>query len=125
MPLTRRDFLKLTGLGAGAMALRPFRGILPVPAYDFPKADHLGRLTVTLDYRSAPRMDDYTLLGKKAYEDEVVTILRETVSASPFISFPHNQRWFETPDGFLYAGYVQPVQNRPNESVKTIPEGKS
>jgi hypothetical protein len=133
MSLTRRDFLKLAGLGAGAMALRPFGGALPVrPAHivpaslweDFPKAEHLGRLTVTLDYRSEPRVDDYTLLNKKAYEDQVVPILREVISSSPFISFPHNQRWFETPDGYLYAGYVQPVQNRPNEPLQSIPDAK-
>ena len=42
-PLSRREFLKLAVLGAGALALRPFAG-LTLP--DFPQADKLGRVTV-------------------------------------------------------------------------------
>ncbi len=116
MPISRRDFLKLTGGAAGAMALQPFHHLLP--RVDFPQGDHLGRLTATLNYRSAPRADDYTLLTKKVYEDEVVQVLREVVSESPFVNFPHNQRWFETPDGYLYAGYVQLRRAEQAERVK-------
>ena len=107
------------------MALRPFSKVLRVAVPDFPKGDNLGRLTATINYRSAPRMDDYTQLSKKAFEDEVINIVHETVSSSPFVSFPHNQRWFETPNGFLYAGYVQPVKNLPNQVIKAMPAGKS
>jgi len=122
MPFTRRDFLKLAGLGAGAMALRPFGGILPVTsAQDFPKADYLGRLTATLEYRAAPRIDYPT--QSKVYEDTVVPIVREVIAGTKDPNY-FNQRWFETPDGFLYAGYVQPVRNVPNEPLTAIPDGK-
>jgi hypothetical protein len=121
MPLSRRDFIKLAGLSAGAMALRPFSGILRLPAPDFPKADHLGRLTSTLDLRSAPRAD-YPAIGK-VYEDTVVPWLREVNAQSKDTSVA-NQRWVETDKGFLYGTYVQPVRNLPNETRKAIPQGK-
>lgn len=123
MTLSRRDFIKLAGLGAGAMAFRSFNGILPTfPIQDFPKGERLGRLTATLEYRSAPRMD-YPPLAK-VYEDSVVPIVHEVIAASNDLNY-FNQRWFETPNGYLYAGYVQPVRNLPNEPLKEIPAGKN
>jgi len=119
MTLTRRDFIKLAGLGAGALAMRPLGGVLPAP--DFPNAERLGRLTATLDYRAAPRIDYAP--QEKVYEDSVVPIIREVVAASKDLNYV-NQRWFETPKGFLYAGYVQPVRNMPNKPLKDLPAGK-
>ena len=123
MPLTRRDFLKLAGLSAGALALRPFEVALPtLPFQEFPAAEHLGRLTATLDYRAAPRVDYVPLT--KVYEDTVIPIVREVVAGTRDLNFV-NQRWFETPEGFLYAGYVQPVRNIPNVPVSAMPSGKT
>jgi len=120
MTISRRDFLKLAGGTAGMMALRPFSRMMPVPA--FPKGDRLGRLTATLDYRSAPRIDYPPTT--KVYEDSVVQVVREVVAETK--DFNHiNQRWIETPDGYLYAGYVQPVKNLPNEPLKQMPDGQS
>ena len=33
-----------------------------------------------------------------------------------------NQRWLETPDGYLWAPQVQPVRNRPNALVRELPQ---
>lgn len=122
MSLSRRDFLKLAGLGAGAMALRPFSDVLHAPVSDFPKAEHLGRLTNTLELRSAPRVDYAPI--KKVYEDTVVEWVREVNAQTRDLNVV-NQRWVETPEGFLYGTYVQPVKNRPNEPLKDIPGGKA
>lgn len=121
MPLSRRDILKLAGLGAGALALRPFSDIMRAPVVDFPKADHLGRLTQTLDLYPAPRVD-YTPSGK-VYEDTVVEWLREVNAQTRDLSVV-NQHWVETPNGFLYGTYVQPVRNLPNEPLKAVPDGQ-
>jgi hypothetical protein len=51
------------------------------------------------------------------YEDAVVPWLKETVGPKPYYI---NQRWVETPDGFIYASYVQPVRNIPNEPVQEL-----
>jgi len=119
MSISRRDFLKLVGGVAGTMALRPFYRLAPMP--DFPKGDRLGRLTATLDYRSAPRIDYPPL--KKVYEDTVVPVIREVIAETKDLNFV-NQRWIETPDGFLYAGYIQPVKNAVNEPLKALPAGQ-
>jgi hypothetical protein len=120
MSISRRDFLKLVGGTAGLMALRPFNRVQPLP--DFPKGDNLGRLTATLDYRSAPRIDYPPLT--KVYEDTVVQVNREVIAGTKDLNF-RNQRWIETPDGYLYAGYIQPVKNQQNEPFKEMPAGQS
>jgi lipoprotein-anchoring transpeptidase ErfK/SrfK len=124
MTISRRDFLKLVGGTAGVLAIRPFDGLIgqTMPLQEFPKGDNLGRLVATLDYRSAPRIDYPPL--KKVYEDTVVPVIREVVAQTKDFNFT-NQRWVETPDGFLYAGYVQPVKNNPNEPFKELPSGKA
>ena len=123
MTLSRRDFMKLAGLGAGAMALRPFNGVLPaLPAQEIPQGEHLGRVLATLGYRTSPRIDYEP--HEKVYEDAVVQILREVVATSKDLNLV-NQRWFETPNGYLHADYVQPVRNLPNEPIKAMPAGKT
>lgn len=120
MSLTRRDFLKLVGGAAGFMALRPFSRVLPLP--DFPAGETLGRLTATLDMVSAPRVD-YPSIGK-LYPDTIVPWLREVVAQTRDTNVI-NQRWVETPQGYLYAPYVQPVKNKPNEPLAELPAGQA
>lgn len=123
MTLSRRDFIKLAGLGVGAMALRPFNGVLPVyPWQEFPKGERLGRTLATLEYRTSPRVD-YPPQAK-VYEDQVVEILREVIASSKDLNLI-NQRWFETPNGYLHADFVQPVRNLPSEPIQAIPAGKN
>lgn len=120
MTLSRRDFLKLVGGTAGYLALRPFSRVLPLP--EFPQGERLGRLVATLDLASVPRAD-YPSVGR-LYPDTVVPWLRETVAQSndPQVI---NQRWVETPQGYLYSAYVQPVRNLPNVPLQAIPAGHS
>jgi len=120
MSITRRDFLKLVGGTAGYLALKPYSRVLPLQ--DFPQGERLGRLVATLDLVSAPRID-YPSIGK-LYPDTVVPWLRETVAQ---MNDPNviNQRWVETPQGYLYSAYVQPVKNLPNTPLPAMPEGKA
>ncbi len=119
MTISRRDFLKLVGGAAGMAALRPFSRVLPLP--EFPAGERLGRLTATLDLISAPRVD-YPATGR-LYPDAVVPWLREVV-AQTIDTQVINQRWVETPDGYLYAPYVQPVRNLPNQPLTELPNGQ-
>jgi len=111
--LTRRDFLKLAALGAGALAFRPFaKQALP----EFPQADKLGRVTVgKVDVFARP--DANSQIIGALYEDNVVPWIRESVGIMPGRI---NQRWVETPDGFVWGGQVQPVQNQSNEPVAML-----
>ena len=120
--LSRRDFLKLGALGAGALAspwrrgdtLRPFaKSALP----EFPQAERLGRVAVgKVDIFSRPDGSSQSIGA--LYEDQVVPWIREVVGSMPGRT---NQRFVETPNGFLWGGQVQPVQNQPNVPVATLP----
>jgi len=116
--LTRRDFLKLSALGAGSLAIRPFAE-LTLP--EFPQADKLGRVTVgKVDVFKRP--DANSQLIGAFYEDHVIPWIREYVGAMPGRI---NQRWVETPDGYIWGGYVQPVYNNPNVPITTLPQNSA
>lgn len=112
--LTRRDVLKLAALGTGALAFRPLAN-LPLP--EFPQADKLGRVTVgKVDVYSRP--DANSPIVNALYEDQVVPWIREFVGPMPGRI---NQRWVETPYGFVWGGQVQPVWNFPNVPMTSLP----
>ena len=54
------------------------------------------------------------------YEDTVVPWIKETVGPWPS---RNNQRWVETPDGYIWGPNVQPVKNMVNPPVQEIPDG--
>lgn len=112
--LSRRDILKLAALGMGALAFRPFANlVLP----EFPQADQLGRITVgKVDVHARP--DAGSPIVNALYEDQVVPWIREFVGPMPGRI---NQRWIETPYGFIWGGHVQPVWNHPNIPMTNLP----
>jgi len=113
--LTRRDFLKLAALGFGGLALRPFRRLFDLP--EFPEAERLGRVLARVNLRARPDYDS-PVVGV-LYEDAVVPWLREVVGSHPYRV---NQRWVETPDGYIWAPNLQPVRLAPNEPLDSLPE---
>ncbi len=128
--LTRRDFLKLAGLGVGAAALRPgFGNLNPLHAQnlalpDFPKADLLGRNCSGGKLSIMSRPDVGSSLVREVYEDTVMPWLRE-VSAENLDFNMINQRWVEVPDGYVYGPNFQPCRNLPNTPLTALPEGKA
>jgi len=116
--LSRRELLKVAGFGLGALALRPYSQFLKLP--DFPQTERLGRVAVGMvEVKARPDPNSQTV--GNLYEDAVIPWLRERSGASPAYIF-NNQRWVETPEGFIYSPYVQPVYNHPNQPVETLPE---
>jgi lipoprotein-anchoring transpeptidase ErfK/SrfK len=120
--LSRRDFLKLAGLGLGTLALNPFRRVLPLA--DFPASERLGRNCTggKVDIKSQPDVGSSTV--KTVYEDTIFPWLREVNALNHDLN-RINQRWVETPEGFVYASYLQPVRNQPNTPLTAMLEGKS
>ena len=115
--ISRREFIKLTALGASSLALRPWGRLLALP--DFPEAERLGRVAVGMvELKVRPDPDSPTL--GVLYEDAVLPWLREAASAQPAYIF-NNQRWVETPEGYIYGPYLQPVYNRPNQPLEEFP----
>lgn len=118
--LSRRDFLKLAGLGLGTLALNPFSRVLPLA--DFPASERLGRNCTggTVDIKSQPDVASSTV--KTIYEDTVLPWLREVNALKSDLN-RINQRWVETPEGYIYSSFLQPVRNQPNTPFKSMPEG--
>ncbi len=117
-PLSRRDFLRLASLGLGGLALRPLSRLYMLP--EFPSAERLGRVAVgmvELKARPDPASETVGVL----YEDAVLPWLRAVSGTQPAYIF-NNQRWVETPQGFIYGPYVQPVQNLPNQPLQSLPD---
>jgi lipoprotein-anchoring transpeptidase ErfK/SrfK len=115
-PLNRLDFLRLAALGMGSFALRPLSRRATLP--DFPQADLLGRVAQgVLEIKARPNPDSQTL--DILYEDSVIPWLKEVNGEAPSYIF-NNQRWVETEGGFVYAPYLQPVRNLPNQPVNQL-----
>jgi lipoprotein-anchoring transpeptidase ErfK/SrfK len=128
--ITRRDFLKLTGAGLGALAFRPFRAFdfnalarpkrLPV----FPKSDIIGRVVdPDIDLRSRPTNDpNLNSSIAKLGADTLVEWGRVVIGN--VIGGLNNQKYVETPQGYIYTSVLQPTRNLPNTPIAEIPAGQ-
>jgi hypothetical protein len=115
--ISRRDFLKLSAVGLSGMALSNLKGrYLELP--EFPHSERLGRVCVGMvELRSRP--DENSEIVGRLYEDAVVPWLREIVGEKQYYI---NKRWVETTEGYIYAPYLQPVQNKLNTPVDSLYE---
>jgi lipoprotein-anchoring transpeptidase ErfK/SrfK len=130
MAFSRRKFLKLAALGAGyPLWSKALPGVLKQAGVDpidewkekYSAGARLGRVLATLPLRKRPDADSAEA-GKK-YQDALVEIVREVVGKGPVYS-PHNHRWFETPEGYLWAPWVFPMDFQVQTPITTIPDGK-
>lgn len=136
-PVSRRDFLKLAGLGLGAMALRPLTSRLgnhqtsrAVLLPGFPQADLLGRNCTadtsmqwggTIPILARPDVGSTKI--RDAHRDEVFPWLKEVSAENIDFNLP-NQRWVETPEGYIHSRYLQPCRNLPNTPLSVLSEGQ-
>lgn len=114
--LTRREFIRLAALGACSLALRPLRR----PAWQaaFPDAERLGRVVWWgTELKVRPALDSPAV--RSLIEDELFPWLREVIGTHPT---EINQRWVETPEGYIWSPHLQPVRNRPNAPRESLPE---
>ena len=128
--LSRRDFLKLAGAGLGALAFRPnfsYLDYLSIPKRlpEFPKSEIIGRVVdVGIDLRNKPTNDpNLNTSIAKLEADALVEWGRQVVGN--VIGGLNNQRYVETPQGYIYAPVVQPTRNLPNTPVSAMPAGQS
>lgn len=127
--LSRRNFLRLAALGLGSLALPAFTRPLAALAEahkatftaglaDFPDYPLLARVAQGVaELKARPDLNAETL--GVLYEDAVLPWLREVPGAQPAFVF-NNQKWVETPEGYLYAPLIQPVRNHPNQPVSKL-----
>jgi hypothetical protein len=112
--INRRTFLKLAALSLGGMGLNPWRLLFTIP--DFPIADRLGRVCEgKIEVKEQPDYDSPSV--SVLYEDAVVPWIKEVVGHWPW---RNNQRWVETPDGYIWSPYLQPVEVNPAQPVTSL-----
>jgi hypothetical protein len=113
--LSRRGLLKLASLGLGTFGLHPWLRLFKLP--DFPQSERLGRIVVgKVDVKVRPDADSQTTTV--LYEDAIVPWIGEVIGQRPYRL---NQRWVETPDGYIWSPDVQPVRYQPKTPVETLP----
>lgn len=133
---SRREFLKLAGIGMGALAMGPLTShwngssaAMRLTLADFPKADLLGRNCTsdtslhwggTVPILTCPNVTSNKV--RDAHRDEVFAWLREVSAETINLNNP-NQRWVETPEGYIWAPYLQPCHNVPNTPLTALPSG--
>lgn len=113
--ISRHNFLQLAAIGVGSLYLAPLASRFT--STHFPDYERLGRICAgKVDVKSRP--DETSTTVGTLYEDAVVPWLSETVGPKPYY---YSQRWVETPEGYIYSPYVQPVRNIPNQPLDSLP----
>jgi hypothetical protein len=128
--LSRRDFLKLAGMGVGAVALRPYKPfdldyfLRPKRLPQFPDSDIIGRvLEPGIDLRSQPTNDETSTTSiAKLDADTLLEWGRQVVGN--VIGGLKNKRYVETPQGYIYSSVLQPTRNLPNIPINEMPAGQ-
>ena len=125
--LSRREFLEKSLIGMGGLTLlanrKPMK-LFEKFAYldDFADADCFARNTVylpsTLPIRSKPSVNASTV--RVMYQDECLVWNRVVVGEAP-TGHGNNNRWVETPEGYVYLPSVQKVRNIPNQPISQLP----
>src|SRR4030095_15366816 len=122
--LSRRDFLKIAGVGLGALAFNPFKPLEAPPFMpQFPAGDRLGRVFSRIDVRSEPSFNAPSV--GVLYDDQVVVWQQELVTRGAQDPNVIVQRWVKVPEGYIYSPHLQPVKNIPNTPLTALPEGQS
>jgi hypothetical protein len=133
--LSRREFLKYSALALGGLAMsgriqgdvfaRGSHALQHDPITpDFPVNQQLGRICVgewgtRVPIRSEPFFDAPSV-GSAWYDD--VFEWQQEVVAKQVDRLRINQRWVETPDGYIYADDVQRVRHIPQEPLSELPQ---
>ncbi|NWG06280.1 MAG: L,D-transpeptidase family protein [Chloroflexi bacterium] len=128
--VTRRDFLKLAGMGLGALAFTPPKAFdfeelsRPKRLPQFLNSDIIGRVVdPDIDLRNRPTNDpNLNTSIAKLPADTLVEWNRQVVGN--VIGGLSNQRYVETPQGYIYASVLQPTRNLPNAPITEIPAGQ-
>jgi len=128
--LSRRDFLKLAGASLGVFAFNrynwPFFETLSTPKRlpEFPQSEIIGRtLENGVDLRSQALFDPAVNNAiSELPADTLVEWGRQVVGRVVGLT---NQRYVETPQGYIYASVLQPTRNLPNTPLAEMPAGQS
>ncbi len=130
--VSRREFLKLAGSGAAALSALAFTRFktfdfetlsAPKRLPQFPNSPIIGRtVDPGIDLRSNPTNDPGVNSSiAKLPADTLVEWNREVIGN--VVGGLNNQRYVETPQGYIYASVLQPTRNLPNTPITEMPPG--
>lgn len=135
--INRREFLKLSALALGGLALgdriapagaAPRFGASNLhqedPPPEFPEGKTLGRICAGqegahFDIKTEPFWEAPS--AGTAWRDDVFTWQQEVI-AKQMDPIRINQRWVQTPAGYIYAEYLQKVFHDPQQPLTELPE---
>jgi hypothetical protein len=127
--VSRRDFLKVAGVGLGALAFKPFKIetyyeklYTPKRLPQFPNSEIIGRVVDDTDVRSRP--DNSQLISNTVGVIAADTLLpwgREVIGKVVALT---NQKYLEIPQGYIWSSRVQPTKNLPNKPITAMPAGQ-
>ncbi len=113
--LSRREFLKLSGLALGGLAAIPFP--LPDDERQYPSGE-IGRVAhKSISVFKVPKIDGETVAYR--FLDELVNIYYDV---SPASGPDWNPLWYRVWGGYIHSAYVQRVKVRFNQPLRKIPE---
>ncbi|MDL1942371.1 twin-arginine translocation signal domain-containing protein [Chloroflexi bacterium CFX2] len=112
--LSRRDFLKLSGLTLGGLAFSPFLPGLT----DFDDSFVVRIATAEMPVRKEPT--DESRIELTWYRDELVHVYGQVTAEEPV----HNPVWYKVWGGYLHRGRLQRVRTIYQPPVDSIPAGK-
>jgi lipoprotein-anchoring transpeptidase ErfK/SrfK len=109
--LSRRDFLKLGGLGLAGLFMPPFD-------FEYPLANLQGRVTTRMTWMyDRPSIEGTQV--KLCPKDTLLDITNATISEDVT---SHNRVWYQVgTEGFVYSGNIQPVRTILNVPQTDIP----
>ncbi len=113
--VTRRDFLKVGGVGLGSLAFSPY-----FPYFDDkPYPDKLVRVThPAVSVYEEPLMD--AAYVRDHYRDELINVYYEL---TPPEGPAYNPLWYRVWGGYMHSAYLQPVKIRFNSVLESVSEG--
>lgn len=113
--LSRRQFLSLSALSLGSLGFDSLGRFFA--ATEWPESGRLGRVVWWgSELKARPDLASATL--RTLVEDEVFPWIREVVGSHPY---EINQRWVETPEGYVWSPHMQPVEAHPNQPLAALP----
>ncbi|MCZ2126537.1 MAG: L,D-transpeptidase family protein [Anaerolineales bacterium] len=112
--ISRRDFLKLSGLMLGGLAFTPFLPGLT----DFDDSFIVRVATTDVPVRKEPT--DKSRIELSRFRDELVRIYGEVTADEP----PHNPVWYRVWGGYLHRGRLHRVRVLYQTPIDSIPEGE-
>jgi len=122
--ISRRKFLQLSSVAAGVALINPKLSVHQFSRNNYqmdswPSDTLLGRncLSGPINLRSTP--DENGSIVKQLEKDAIVIWEKEIVGGAP--RGLYSRRWVRTPEGYVYAPYVQPCRSITNTPVTSFP----